>query len=183
MNTALLIVDVQRDYFSGGGMQLVGSTEASEKIKIVLGKFREERKQVVHIQHIATSQSATFFIPNTIGIEFHENVRPQANETIIQKHYPNSFRDTGLDKYCKKNGIDSLVIVGMMTHMCIDTTTRAAYDLGFRCTVLEDCCATKGLSFKDRVVDSKDVQTSYLAAIDGTFARVINSEEYLREEI
>ena len=183
MNTALLIVDVQNDYFLGGNMQLVGSVEASERIKKMLEVFRKKRKPIIHIQHVATSKSATFFIPNTIGIEFHKNVKPQTNETIIKKHYPNSFRDTGLDTYCKDIGIDSLVIVGMMTHMCIDTTTRAAYDLGYRCTVLEDCCATKSLIFRDRIVESKDVQASYLAALDGTFARVIKYEEYLREEM
>jgi len=182
MSIALLIVDVQRDYFPGGEMELVGSIEASERIKEVIESFRKKKRQIIHIQHIATSKSATFFIPHTKGIEFHENVRPQEDEIILQKHYPNSFRETGLDKYCKDKGIDSLVIVGMMTHMCIDTTTRAAYDLGYSCIVLEDCCATKSLSFKNRIVDSKDVQTSYLAAIDGTFARVINSEEYLRED-
>ena len=182
MSTALLIVDVQKDYFPGGKMQLDGSIEASERIKKVLESFRKRKRTIIHIQHIATSKSATFFLPDTKGIEFHDNVIPQEDETIIQKHYPNSFRNTGLEKHCKDKGIDSLVIVGMMTHMCIDTTTRAAYDLGYRCTVLEDCCATKSLNFKNRVVDSKDVQTAYLAAIDGTFARVISSEEYLREE-
>jgi nicotinamidase-related amidase len=182
MITALLIVDVQRDYFPGGKMQLVGSIEASERIKKVLERFRIEKRPIIHIQHIAKSKSATFFIPNTLGIEFHENVTPEEDETILQKHYPNSFRETGLDAYCKKERIDSLVIVGMMTHMCIDTTTRAAYDLGYNSIVLEDCCATKDLRFRDRIVDSKDVQSAFLAAIDGTFARVIKSEEYLREE-
>jgi len=182
MGVGLLIIDVQKDYFPSGKMQLVGSVEASEKIKNVIKIFRNNLKPIIHIKHISIKENASFFIPNTVGIEFHENVNPIKNETIIQKHYPNSFRDTNLDKICKEKEIDCLVIVGMMTHMCIDTTIRAAYDLGYKCIVLEDCCATKSLRYRDRIIESKDVQESFLAAINGTFAQVISSEEYLKEE-
>ena len=182
MSVGLLIIDVQRDYFPGGKMQLVGSIEASEKIKNVIKIFRNNSKPIIHIKHISIKEHASFFLPNTEGIEFHENVIPINTEIIIQKHYPNSFRETNLDRLCKEKKIDSLVIVGMMTHMCIDTTTRAAYDLGYKCIVLEDCCATKSLNYRNKIIDSKDVQASFLAAIDGTFARVISSEEYLKEE-
>jgi nicotinamidase-related amidase len=183
MSTALLIVDVQNDYFPGGKMELVESKEASERIQKVLERFRNKNRTIIHIQHIATKKSATFFIEGTEGSEIYKNVKPIAEEVVLQKHYPNSFRDTTLDQYCKIKGIYSLVIVGMMTHMCIDTTTRAAYDLGYTCTVLSDCCATKDLRFEEKVVKAKDVQTSFLAALEGTFAEVISTEEYLNREI
>ena len=145
MNTALLLIDIQNDYFPNGRMPLEKSTDASLKAQEVLQAYRAKQKSIVHVQHISTRPDAIHFLPCTKGIEFHPNVQPNKNETIIKKHYPNSFKDTGLLNHLIKNKINHLTIVGMMTHMCIDATVRAAYDLGFSCTVLHDACATKNL--------------------------------------
>ena len=102
------------------------------------------------------------------------NVKPEENEKIIIKNYPNSFRNTGLDEYLKKNGISKLVITGMMTHMCIDATVRAAYDLGYECIVVEECCATKELSINNKKASAEDVQNAFLASLNGLFSKVIN---------
>ncbi len=177
--TALLVIDVQKDYFPGGRMELSGSMEASEKIKKMIGFFREEKKPVIHVQHISKGPNASFFLPGTEGIEFHENVLPEGDEKVVQKNFPNGFRNTDLDAYCKDNGIKTLVIAGMMTHMCIDTTVRAAFDLGYGCVLLGDCCATRNLSINERTITSENVQNAFLAALNGTFAKVMNSEEYI----
>lgn len=89
------------------------------------------------------------------------------------KHWPSSFRDTGLDALLRSRGADSLVVAGMMTHMCVDTTVRAAFDLGWTSTVAADACATKKLGFGGLTVEAPMVQASYLAALDGTFAKVL----------
>ncbi|MCE1159177.1 Streptothricin hydrolase [bioreactor metagenome] len=183
MKTALLIVDVQNDYFPGGKNELVGSIEASLRIKVIIEKFRRKNLEIIYIQHISKSPASTFFLPNTEGIAIHNNVKPNREDKIFIKHYPNSFRDTGLDEYCKNKGIDTLVIVGMMSHMCIDTTVRAGYDLGYKIVVLKDCCATKDLKMGERVVKAEEVQIAYMAAIEGTFGEVKTVEEYIRGEI
>ncbi len=181
IHKALLIIDIQNDYFNIGAMELTGTEVASEKAKLILGLFRNEKLPIIHIQHIAEGLDATFFLPNTVGAEIHNNVLPEKNEKVIIKHYPNCFRETELLGYLKAKSISDLVICGMMTHMCVDTTTRAAYDLGFNCTLIGDACATKDLEYNNQKVDSKDVQLSYLAALHGTFANVITSQEYLNE--
>ena len=76
--------------------------------------------------------------------------------------------------------LDGLVIVGMMTHMCVDATTRAAKDLGFTCTVIGDACATKDLFIHDQSVKAKDVQNAFLAALSYFYATVVTTEEYLK---
>jgi nicotinamidase-related amidase len=89
----------------------------------------------------------------------------------VVKHFPNSFRETNLLEILRDRNITDLTIVGMMTHMCIDTTVRAANDLGFKVTVYENACATRDLSY-ERTVAAVDVQAAYLAALDGSFAEV-----------
>ena len=177
MNSALIIVDIQNDYFQKGTMTLVEPDKASENAKLVLEQFRKEKFPIIHIQHIATQTSATFFLPNTEGAKIHSNVQPLVEEKVIVKHYPNSFRETELLTYLKANNITDLTICGMMTHMCIDATTRAAYDLGFKCIVVGDACATKDLNLNGETVKAKDVQIAFLSALDGTYADVKTTNE------
>jgi nicotinamidase-related amidase len=179
MNTALLLIDIQNDYFPGGKNPLEGSLEASLQAKAVLEYFRAAKFPAIHIQHISTRPGATFFLPNTEGVEIHENVRPLPGETVIQKHYPNSFRETALLDYLRKEGITRLVIAGMMTHMCVEAGTRAAADLGFECTVLSDACATKALTFEGEVIPAEQVHVACLASLAAAYAKVMRVDELL----
>jgi nicotinamidase-related amidase len=95
---------------------------------------------------------------------------------------PNSFRETELLDYLKANDITELIICGMMTHMCIDATTRAAYDFGFKCTVIGDACATKNLELNGQIAKAKDVQIAFLSALDGTFADIKTTIEFLNRK-
>ena len=182
MNKALIIIDIQNDYFEKGTMTLVGSDKASENAKIVLGQFRNDKLPIIHIQHIATRPTATFFLPNTEGAKIHENVQPIGLEKVVIKHFPNSFRETELLDYLKASDITELIICGMMTHMCIDATTRAAYDFGFKCTVIGDACATKDLELNGQIAKAKDVQIAFLSALDGTFADIKTTNEFLNRK-
>lgn len=180
MKKALLLIDIQNDYFPSGRMPLEKSIEASLKAQNMLTAFRAEELPVIHIQHISTQADATFFLPCTKGIEFHPNVQPAKNESIIKKHYPNSFRDTSLLTYLHKAHIHQLVIVGMMTHQCIDATTRAAYDLGFTCKIIHDACATSTLRFGNTLIPAQTVHQVSLAALQSTYATLQSTEEYLQ---
>jgi nicotinamidase-related amidase len=183
MKTALLIVDVQNDYFPGGRNELVGSIGASLRIKTILEEFRRKSIEIIYIQHISKNPTASFFLPNTEGVAIHKNIYPKKEDRIFIKYYPNSFRDTGLDEYCKNKSIDTLVIAGMMSHMCVDTTVRAGFDLGYKIVVLRDCCATKDLKMGEILVKAEEVQVAYMAAIKGTFGEVKTVEEYIKGEI
>jgi len=179
MKTALLLIDIQNDYFDNGTMALVGSEEASKNAKLILDRFRADDLPIIHIQHIATKPTATFFLPNTTGADIHKNVRPLGKEKVIIKHYPNSFRDTELLDYLRTLNIKDLVICGMMTHMCVDATTRAAKDFGFNCIVIADACATKDLEINGKKVKAEEVQKSFLAALNDFYSTVITTNQYL----
>ncbi len=174
---ALMIVDIQNDYFSGGTMPLSNSKEAADNAQKILTQFRNKQKPVIHIQHIATRAEATFFLPDTVGAQIHASVQPIEGEIVFQKHYPNSFRETPLLNYLQDKEITQLVIIGMMTQMCIDTTVRAAFDLGFQCVVAHDACATRTLDFNGQSVSAQNVQMAYMAALNGLFAQVKSTEE------
>ena len=179
MNPALLIIDIQNDYFASGAMELVGSEEAARKAAKVLQEFRRRGWPVIHVQHVSVQPGAKFFLPNTPGVEIHASVAPREGETVFQKHYPNCFRETPLLDNLRKSGIRQLVVVGMMTHMCVDTTVRAAFDLGMECALIQDACATRALSFGEVTVAAEHVQASYLAAL-GTFAKLRPAEEWCK---
>lgn len=179
MKKALLIIDIQNDYFEYGTMTLSGADAAGNNAKKLLEHFRKNKQQIIHVQHIATRPTATFFLQGTPGAEIHDYVKPFETEKVIIKHFPNSFRDTDLLDYLKLNEITDLVICGMMTHMCIDATVRAAKDFGFGITLIGDACATKDLDINGHFVNAEQVQTSFLAALNYFYATVSMSNEYL----
>jgi nicotinamidase-related amidase len=180
MSSALLLIDIQNDYFPGGANPLIGIEEACNNAKKILTFFRDKKLPVIHIQHISIRKGATFFLPNTNGVEINKCVKPLSSEEVIQKYFPNSFRNTNLLEKLRELGVENLNIVGAMTHMCIDATTRAAFDLGFNCSVIEDACATKDLEFNGKIIPAADVHGSFMAALKSAYARVFNCEEQMK---
>ena len=111
-------------------------------------------------------------------MKLHKSVEPLPDETVVQKNYPNSFRDTTLLNHLNGEDIKSLVICGAMSHMCVDATTRAAFDLGFSCVVIDDACATRNLQHKGKVVEAEKVHASFMAALAGLYAKVISVNDF-----
>lgn len=176
MKQALLIIDVQNDYFKGGKFELYQPEEALYKIEKALTLFRNKNLPVIHVQHISKSEDAAFFAPNTNGALIHANLAPLEGEYHVIKHAPNSFFETGLEALLKAKEITDVVICGMMTHMCVDTTTRACRDYGLNVILLEDACATRDLSYRDKVFPAETVHDVFMASLNGAFARVIKTD-------
>lgn len=179
MSTGLILVDIQSDYFPGGRMELVGMEAAGKNAKQLLALFRKNKWPTFHIQHVAPSEKAPFFRPDTAGAEIHQSVAPEADDKVIQKHFPNSFRETLLTEALKSNDVEQVVICGAMSHMCIDATTRAAADLGFKCTLIHNACATRDLVFGDEKIAAATVHGAFMAALGGAYAKVQNLDEYM----
>ncbi len=179
MKTALILIDIQKDYFPGGRMELVGPLEASRNAGRLLAVCRAENRPIVHIRHISVGEGAGFFLPNTDGIDFDENVKPLHDETVIEKHYPNSFRETGLAAFLEREGIDRVVAVGMMSHICVDATVRAASDAGYKCLLAHDACATRDLNFEGIDVSAKEVHAAFMAALSAVYAQVESTRKII----
>jgi len=180
MTTALLLLEIQNDYFPNGRIPLERSLEATTKTQAVLQAFRDQKLPVVHVQHISTQPDAAYLLPCTKGAEFYSSVQPSKNETVIKKHYPNSFKDTSLFTHLTKNNIKHLVICGMMTQSTIDATVRAATDLGFSCTVLQDACAARQLEFNHTVIPALNVHYAFLAALQAAYTNVLTTDDYFQ---
>ncbi len=180
MTTALLLIDIQNDYFPGGKMELEGSPAASLKAGQVLALFRRKSWPLVHIQHIANRPGAPFFLPDSEGVKIHSHVAPLPGEAIIHKHFPNSFRETALLEHLRERQVNDVVVAGMMTHMCVDATVRAAFDYGFQVTVVHDACATRTLTFGDERIPGQQVHLAFLSALSFIYARVVSAAEFLK---
>jgi nicotinamidase-related amidase len=179
MQTELLLIDLQNDYFPGGKMELIDILQAADKARRLLDHFRKNNLPVCHVQHISIRPGATFFLPRTEGGKIHITVEPLAAEKVFQKHFPNSFRETQLLETLRKQEVNHLIVAGAMRQMCVDATVRAAFDLGFSCTVIEDACATKDLEFRGIPVPAAHVHRAFMAALQGAYAKVVTAEEFL----
>lgn len=162
---ALVLIDLQNDYFPDGKMELTGALKAAQNASKILHFFRANQLPIVHIAHESVQKGATFFLPGTEGRKIHPLVFPRQDETVITKNYPNSFLKTSLLETLQQQEADHLIIVGMMTHMCVDSTTRAAKDLGFACTLVHDATATRDLAFAGTTVPAGQVQAAFVAAL------------------
>lgn len=181
MKTALVLIDIQNDYFAGGANELVGQEIAAQNAAKILAKFRELGAPIFHIRHVAKHEGATFFLPDTSGAQIHALVAPAPNEPVVVKHAPDSFLNTELGYELERLEIQNLVIYGSMSHMCVDTTVRSAAAKGFGVTLAHDACATKDLKFNDEILSSHLVHGAFMAAMDGVFARVKSTDEILSE--
>lgn len=181
MNTGLLLVDIQNDYFPGGAMELAQPEQAARKAARLMKAFREKGLPVFHVRHLSVGAGATFFLPDTEGAQIHASVQPLSGENVIEKNFPNSFRETTLEGSLRQAAVTDVVICGAMSHMCIDATTRAAADLGFTCTVVQDACTTRDLEFAGRTIAAAEVHGAFMAALGAAYAQVLTGEEYLEE--
>jgi nicotinamidase-related amidase len=145
---ALIVIDIQNDYFPSAAYPLVGSEAAAEVGRRVLDDARSAQIPVVHFRHVSLEEDATFFLPGTIGAEIHPLLTPRPHERVLTKAFPNAFIGTSLENLLRAENIDSLVVVGMMSSMCVDATTRAALDLEFAVTVVHNACAAPDLEFE-----------------------------------
>jgi nicotinamidase-related amidase len=176
-DTALVVIDIQNDYFPGGAMELEGAEAAGVKAGIAVKSFRERKLPVIHVRHLSVRPGATFFLPGTRGAEIHASVQPASGETVVEKNFPNSFRSTALETHLKDSGVKNLVVAGMMTHMCVDASVRHAADLGYKVTLLGDACATRAQSYGGETVPARQVHAAFLAALNGFYAKVVNTHE------
>ena len=178
MKTALLLLDFQKDHFPGGKHPLVNALEAAKKAYMILQCFREHTGHHIHVQHISRKPDATIFISGDRGTDIHDSVAHFEGEPIVYKHEPNAFLNTELLELLRSWEIERIVVCGMMTHLDVDATVRAASEFGFQVIVAEDACATRDLSRADSVVSADLVQKSFLAAFK-SYGKVMKSDAIL----
>ncbi len=179
--TALLLIDIQNDYFEGGKWRLSEMEAAAEKGAALLAAFREKNLPVVHVRHEFPTEDAPFFAPGSDGARIHSSVAALDSEPVITKSQINSFRDTNLKEVLDAANVENVVVVGAMSHMCVDAVVRAAADHGYQCSVAHDACATLDQEFNGTTVPAKDVHAAFMAALGFAYANVASTDAILAE--
>lgn len=168
--SALLLIDIQDFYFPGGRLQLENPEMAGMNAGLILDHFRKCDLPVYHVRHN--------FEP---GGNIHHYVKPEAGEPVISKDQVNAFLDTELLGMLQADSVEQLVICGMQTHMCVEAAVRAGHDLGFTCLLVTDACATRALQYEEHIIPAKNVHYSTIKTLQGSYARVLTTENLIKE--
>ena len=171
-DSALIMVDCQNTY-RHGIMQLTNVEAAILEAQKLLNMARDLNIPIIHIQHDAGIGSP-YDVTAEIG-QISSEVAPKNGENVITKNYPNAFIATPLEAQLKALGIENVVLAGFMTHMCINSTARGAFNLGFKPTVVASACATRSLiGPQGKVIEAQTMHDSALAAVRDLFAVVVD---------
>lgn len=178
-DSALILVDLQNDYFPGGKWPLQGIEAAAANARQLLERARGSGDLVIHVRHETPGAEAKFFLPGSEGAQIHANLLPEEGEIVILKNHANSFRDTELKATLERHGVSAVTVCGAMSHMCIDATVRAACDFGYAVSVVTDACATRDLRFGSVEVPAAMAHAAFMAALSGAYATAVATEELL----
>lgn len=176
---AVVVVDLQNEYLPDGKLPLTGIHAALKNAARAIADARVKGDLVVHIRHESTDPDAPVFTPGTSAVQIHESVTPAQGEPVVIKHFPNAFLKTNLRELLDEHGIEAVTVIGAMSHMCIDATTRAASDFGYKTTVVHDACATRDLDFGGTTVPAAQVHAAFIAALAFAYASVHSTDDYL----
>lgn len=182
MTEALIVVDVQNDYFPDGNLPTCNPIRTAEACAKLIKKFRNEKKEVVYIKHIVKEEQSKdypFFVKDTWGVEINDIVKPLPNEKVITKSEVSSFVRTELKDYLLSKNIKKLIVVGMMIHNCVNATVYSGVDEGFDCIVVEEAVNTMDQKLHDKVVKAEQIKESFLAGIQFVYSKVYKLEEVL----
>ena len=176
---AVVVIDLQNEYLPTGNLPLTGIEQAVANAAKVIEDARAKGLPLIHVRHEFAHDEMPVFVPGSEGVEIQAAVAPAAGEPVIVKNYPNAFRDTELKQLLDERGVKELVVVGAMSHMCVDAGVRAAADLGYSVTVVHDACATLDLEFGGVTVPAAQVHATMMAALGFAYATLESTDEYL----
>ncbi|SIR90008.1 Nicotinamidase-related amidase [Pseudomonas sp. 43mfcvi1.1] len=179
MKRGLVVVDLQNEYLPTGKLPLDGIVAAVANAVRVISHSRDIGTPVFHIRHESNDERVPIFVKGSNGAQTQPAVAPLGNEPVIVKAHINAFRETDLKQQLEAADIEELVVIGAMSHMCIDAVVRAAADMGYPVTVLHDACATLDLTFGGVNVPAAHAHATMMAAFEFGYATVKSVEDYL----
>ena len=182
MKRALLVIDVQNEYFTGKLPVTYPENSFKNIIKVI--DFANENKiPVLLIQHTNPGKDSATFKKGTDEHKIHDEVLKREYDKIIEKNLPGSFTETGLGLWIKENDIDTLVISGYMTQMCCDTTARQAMHLGFNVEFLSDATGTLDISNSAGEISAEELHKAILITQAMKFSEVMSTEEWIKTAV
>ncbi|MGE6537213.1 cysteine hydrolase family protein [Bacillus luti] len=178
--TALIIIDVQKAFqLSYWGER--NNLFAEENMKSLLEEWRKRKRPVFHIQHVNKENVQSMFYEGVETVNFKEEVQPLPNEIIIRKSVNSAFIGTNLEEQLREKKCNAVVIIGLTTNHCVETTTRMAGNLGFTTYVVNDATATFDRKGPDGVTYSAEViHNMTLVNLHDEFATIVTTKEVLK---
>ena len=171
--TALVVIDFQKEYFDGGRLRIPDGDAALAQAKQLVRFADTHEMPVFHVQHLNPAGSPLFAQDGACAA-FHPEIQPQAHHTVVRKTTASSFASTDLHAQLQAGGIKTLIICGLMTHMCVSTTARDARPLGYQVLVAGDACATRDIDAWDGgTVGHAALHRAALTAVADSFAAVL----------
>ena len=176
---ALIVVDLQNDYFPGGKWTLHEIEAAADNTAQLLAAARRQGELVVHIRHEFPTQDAPFFAPGSEGAKIHPKVLNQGDERVVVKNHINSFRETDLKAVLDSSGVTEVVICGAISHKCLDALKRAASEFRKKVSYDHDESASRDLEFEGVRVPAAQVHAAFMAALGFGYATTRSTREHL----
>lgn len=180
MKRALLVIDVQNEYFTGK-MPVTYPEGSFTNILKAVNEANKSKMPVILIRHGAPHQDAAAFAQGSMGWQIHDEILKREYVRIIDKHLPGSFTDTNLEEFLRGMDIDTIVICGYMTQMCCDTTARQAVHLGFSVEFLSDATGTLDISNYTGKVTAEELHRAILVTQAMRFSKVVSSSDWILE--
>jgi len=179
MKEALLVIDVQNEYFSGP-LQVTYPSGSLVKILQAMDAAHIADIPVIVVKHSNPSADSTAFRPGTPAWDLHPEVAGRPSDLIIEKTFPGSFTNTGLDEWLVEHAITSVAISGYMTQMCCDTTARQAFHAGYQVTFLSDATGTLTITNTAGTVRDADLHRAILVTQQMRFSQVMTTADWIR---
>lgn len=179
MKRALVVIDVQKEYFDGA-LPITGRSDSLPKICSVMDAATTAGIPRIVVQHTMPTPEVPIFQRGTSAWELHPEIAARGAELRIEKNLPGSFTNTGLEAWLREHGVDTVVVSGYMTHMCCDTTAREAVHRGFKVEFLSDATGTLPLDNAGGTVTAEELQRAILAAQQHLLSEVISTQDWLK---
>lgn len=178
MKRALIVIDVQNEYFEGGALPITYPPNSFERIKEAIAVAQKARIFTVFVQHTSLKEDAKAFVRGSHLWEFHDEIQALMPDLYIEKNHASSFVGTDLNYRLRSLGIDTVAIVGYMTQNCCDATARDASQLGFNVEFLSDANGTLAFSNNAGSVSAEELHRAFLVAQAFGFSRVLSFDEW-----
>lgn len=173
--TALLVIDFQLEYFEGGRMPIPDGFAAMARAKELIAFADTHGMSVFHIQHLGPA-GGPLFAKDGDTVAFHPEIFPAPHHWVVQKSMASSFASTDLHTQLQAKDVKTLIISGLMTHMCVSTTARDARPLGYQVIVAGDASATRSIDAWDGgVVTHAELHRAALTEVSDSFAEVLTT--------
>lgn len=180
MRDALLVIDVQNEYFTGN-LPVSYPAGSLDRILAAMDHARQNNVPVVVIRHTSLAPEATTFRKGTHGWKLHDEIRQRHADLILEKNLPGSFTGTPLEIWLRERSIGRVTIAGYMTQMCCDTTARQAFHRNFAVVFLSDATGTLDITNNAGSISAADLHRATLITQQQRFSCVMTTDEWIRE--